>query len=328
MLPDLDAARVTTVTPSLGFRPELAQISGRGAVEPAENAGMSTNPASNPAGPAATHRNAHVHEIRFVSYPKLLFIWPMIVAGFLFYFVAGFAKPSLATPEGMSQALRDTAARIDAASGGGDSVAADGLKPESASHSSLLETLGWIYIFITLLVLLTLGVDVDRNQAVFWVVLFGLFWILGLWLRDVKGITVFGNIYNWFDGLNVQYNRNLGISLSIVMLVPYLLMIFWARLNSQWRITHNEFEHYSFGKMDDSLGRGAKTIRSTFPDVFEMLLGMAGTLIVYNASGQQELRRIPQVLFLPVVRAKLNKILERTAITTHTGADDEEEAQM
>jgi len=37
--------------------------------------------------------------------------------------------------------------------------------------------------------------------------------------------------------------------------------------------------------MNDSLGRGAKTIRSDFPDVFELLLGLAGTLIVYNASG-------------------------------------------
>ncbi len=290
---------------------------------------MSTNPASSSPGskPAHASQSAHVHEIRFVSYPKLLFIWPMIVAGFLFYFAGGFAKPSPTTPEGVAQPPNQAAAGIDAANGGTGAATAE-LQPEPMSHSGLLETLGWLYIFIVLLVVLTLGVDVDRNQAVFWVVLFGLFWILGLWLRDVKSITLFGNVYNWFDGLNVQYNRNLGLCLSIVMMVPYLLMIFWARLNSQWRITHNEFEHYSFGKMDDSLGRGAKTIRSTFPDVFEMLLGMAGTLIVYNATGQQELRRIPQVLFLPMIRARLNKILEKTAITTHTAADEEEEAQM
>ena len=45
--------------------------------------------------------------------------------------------------------------------------------------------------------------------------------------------------------------------------------------------------------MDDSLGRGAKTIRSSFPDVLELVLGIAGTLIVYNATGTKELRRIP-----------------------------------
>ena len=97
------------------------------------------------------------------------------------------------------------------------------------------------------------------------------------------------------------------------------------RINDRWRITHNEFEHYTFGKMNDSLGRGAKTIRTDFPDVFELLLGLAGTLIVYNASGTKELRRIPHVMFLPFVRRRLNKILERTAITAAAMEEEEEE---
>lgn len=236
------------------------------------------------AAPAHKKAPTHdVHEVTFITYPKLLFIWPVLLAGFVFYPIAGYAN----------------------------------------EHA--LSTLGWLYLFIAVLVILALGVDVNRNHAAFWAVLiFGL-WILGLWLRDVKGITVFGNLYNFFAGLNVRYDRGFGIALSLVLLAPYLIMIFWARINDRWRITHNEFEHYSFGKMDDALGRGSKTIRTDFPDVFEMLLGMAGTLIVYNANGDQELRRIPHVMFLPMVRARLNKILERTAITTDSLASDDDE---
>lgn len=264
------------------------------------------------AAPPKSGRSGHVHEVRFVTYPKLLFVWPLILAGLVFYYPAQWA-----TPKPLSEVA--TTAEMQASLEG---VA--GTMAGVPNYSATLETLGWIYIFLALLVFLALGVDVDRNQAVFWVVLFGLFWILGLWLRDVQGITIFGNIYNWFDGMNVQYDRAFGLGMSIILLVPYLLMIGWARLNDRWRITHNEFEHYSFGKLDDSLGRGAKTIRSSFPDVFELILGLAGTLIVYNASGTQELRRIPHVLFLPMVRKKLNRILETTAITAEAIGDEEE----
>ncbi len=141
----------------------------------------------------------------------------------------------------------------------------------------------------------------------------------------MKHFTLFGNIYNWFASLDVQYNRSLGFALSIILLVPYVLMLGWARLNDRWRITHNEFEHRAWGKSDDSLGRGAKTIRASYPDVFELLLGLAGTLTVYNANGTQELRRIPHVMFLPVVRKRLGRILETTSITVGQVEDEEEE---
>ena len=86
-----------------------------------------------------------------------------------------------------------------------------------------------------------------------------------------------------------------------------------------------EFEHHAFGKMDDSLGRGAKTIRTSYPDMLELILGLAGTLVVYSANGTKELRRIPHVIGLPMVRKRLNTILESTAITIDHFEDEEEE---
>lgn len=244
-------------------------------------------PAPTPASPPK--REHRVHEVVFIGYPKLLFIWPLLLAGLVLYPLAGW------------------------------------ISPEAPNDS---ETLGWVYLFITLFVLLTLGVDVDRNQAIFLVVLVGGLWVLGLWLRDSKGFTLFGDIYRWFDALNLRYNREFGFALSLLLLLPYLVMLGLARLNDYWKITHNEFEHYSLGRMDDSLGRGAKTIRTAYPDMFEAILGLAGTLVVFNASGTRELRRIPHVMFLPFVRKRLNQILERTAITMDQVEEEDEEANL
>jgi hypothetical protein len=280
-------------------------------------------------------REKQVHEVVFVTYPKLLFIWPLILAGLVFYpfgapqrpisaSVAAYeaARVSQSADTPASDAVAGEPARNDEA----EPAKNDEAEPEPADPfaSNRLEVLGWAYIWVVAVVLLTLGIDIGRNQAAFWVVLVAAIWVLGLWLHDAKGFTIFGDIYRWFAGLNVQYNRSLALALSIIMLVPYLIMIGWAYINDRWRITHNEFEHYSFGKMDDSLGRGAKTIRTSFPDVLELLLGMAGTLIVYNATGTKELRRIPHVMFLPFIRKRLNKILEKTAITAGQMEEEEE----
>ena len=233
------------------------------------------------------------HEVTFVSYPKLIFIWPLIVFGLVCWPVAGWIQP---------------------ATGAGQ-------------VSAGLEALGWAYLWVLVIVLLTLGVDVDRNQAAFWFVLIAAIWLLGAWLESARQFTLFGNIYAWFNSLDLQYDRNFALALSVILLVPFVVMVIYARLNDRWRITHNEFEHYSFGRLDDSLGRGAKTIRTSYPDVFEMLLGLAGTLTVYNATGTRELRRIPHVFLLPLVRRKLDRILERTAVTAAVIDDDEDDEE-
>ncbi len=272
---------------------------------------------SNPSGPA-------VHQVVFVAYPKLLFIWPLIVLGFAFWPLGHPGATETPSP------AAETAAAQPGEVGDAEATlgAEAGEAPPTAARSRRLEVLGWIYLWVAAIVLLTLGVDIDRNKAVFWVILVAAVYVLGLWLHDVKGFTLFGEIYRWFAGLDLQYDRGFGLALSIILLVPYAVMLLWARLNDRWRITHNEFEHYAFGKMNDSLGRGAKTIRTEFPDVFELLLGLAGTLIVYNATGTRELRRIPHIMFLPMIRRRLDKILETTSVTAAQMEEEEEDEDV
>lgn len=270
--------------------------------------------AASPASVAAPARpRREIHEVTFVTYPKLLFTWPLILAGFLLWPIS---SPDV-TPPGPPAAATATApapTEVPTAQ-------------RAPAHSDRQEVLAWIYVWTAIVVLMTLGVDLDRNAFVFWLILVALIGVGGLYLRERHGFTLLGDIYRWFAHLDLQYSRKFGLVVSILLLVPFVIMTLWAHFNDKWRITHNEFEHYSFGRSDDTLGRGAKSIRTSFPDVLEFLLGLAGTLVVYNASGTRELRRIPHVMFLPLVRRRLNAILERTAVTT-TSEDDEEDEEV
>jgi hypothetical protein len=54
---------------------------------------------------------------------------------------------------------------------------------------------------------------------------------------------------------------------------------------------------------------------------------MAGDLVIFDSTGRRELRRIPHVPFLPLVRKKINRILEATAITPGEIDDEAEDAE-
>jgi len=170
-----------------------------------------------------------------------------------------------------------------------------------------------------------MGLDLNRNYTAFWLVVIVALWMMILWLGG-KGIEFFDDIYRFFADLDPQYSANLGVIVSIPLLVFYGIMWVWTRINCKWRITHNEFEHYQFGRMDDSLARGAKRIRSSYPDFFELVVCLAGDLVIYDATGKRIIRRIRHVPLLPIVKKRINSILETTAVTTSEYIEDESEA--
>lgn len=225
--------------------------------------------------PQTAKAHKQLHQVVFHTYPKLVFVWPLILAGLVFW-------------------------------------------PVVAWWNADAEVVGWVYLIVVGLVLLTIGIDLERDHAVFWLVVFLALFFLGKYLdAKFETVTVLGDAYRWFADRDVRYDPALGLCLSLLMMPPYLVMLVYARLQHRWRITHNEFEHYSFGRADDSLARGAKRVRSTFPDLLELLLCGAGTLVVYSATGRTELRRIPHVPMIFLVRRRINRLLESTSVTTH-----------
>ncbi len=211
-----------------------------------------------------------VHEVVFYTYPKLLFAWPIIVLGILFYPLAQL---------GVS-----------------------------------LEILGWIYTITLVTVVLTMGIDVNRDVAVVWLItLIAIFF--GTAYFRTKGYDFVKPVASFLAYFHPRYDPGMGLCTSVFLAVPYGFMLVWARFNDKWRVTHNEFEHYSFGKVDKALARGAKTVRTAYPDLFEFLLAGAGELIIADSRGQQVLAKIEHVPLLPLVRRRLSRILEYTAVT-------------
>jgi len=235
------------------------------------------------------------HEVVFYSYPKLIYAWPIIVVGVVFWFIGmpGAKVTEPADPDDVAAAVSEAAE--DAPTGEAAAEQAKQTAEQAKQHvgyrySPRLAFLGWVYLFIVVLVIVSGAILATAFPERATEIVIGaersasgldaktLFLFLGMWLEEKEGFTLFGNIYNFFESLAVQYNRGLGLAISIMLALPYAVMLIWARLQNKWRITHNEFEHFSWGRADDSLARGAKRVRSTYPDLLELLLGGVGPM--------------------------------------------------
>ena len=104
--------------------------------------------------------------------------------------------------------------------------------------------------------------------------------------------------------------------------VLYLIMFINARVNQRWRIGRNEIEHFAMLSKDDSLGRGAKRIITSYPDFLELLLCGAGTIQIYSAQGGVLLRSIPNVPLLFFRSDAISRILEATEISPTSGDEE------
>jgi len=211
-------------------------------------------------------------EVVFHTYPKLIFAWPIIVAGFLL--------GALSLISWVDQ-----------------------------------EVLAWIWAVTLVVTFLAVGIDQNRNATAIWIAIVAVLWLLGIWLRDAKGITVFGDLFRFFADLDPVYPRPLSFAISIFITVPYAIIFAWVHCKDKWRFTQNAFEHRTWGKVDWSAARTTETVRCSYPDLLEAVLCLAGDLVIYDASGSKVIRRICHVPLLPLVRRRIAGTLPPTTVT-------------
>lgn len=167
------------------------------------------------------------------------------------------------------------------------------------------EVLAWIWAVALVVTLLAVGIGQNRNATAIWIAIVAVLWLLGIWLRDAKGITVFGDLFSFFADLDPVYPRPLSFAISIFITVSYTIIFAWGHFKDKWCFSQNAFEHRTWGKVDWPAVRATETVRCSYPDLLEAVLCLAGDLVVYDASGSKVIRRICHVPLLPLVRRRI-----------------------
>lgn len=181
---------------------------------------------------------------------------------------------------------------------------------------------GWVFLLTLLTVLMAIGFDLSRNLTISWgvTILASVFCIL--WLKDAKNVNFFSDIGQHLSAKDPVISGDWRYLFGLFGGALYLIMFIDAHINQRWRISHNEIEHFAMLSKDDSLGRGAKRIITSYPDFLELLLCGAGTIQIYSAQGGTLLRSIPNVPLLFFRSAAISRILEATEVSASTGDEE------
>ena len=174
---------------------------------------------------------------------------------------------------------------------------------------------GWLFLGALVLVLMAIGFDLSRNLTISWCVTIvaGVFCVL--WLKDSKHVLFFSDIGKHLANRDPEISRDWEYLFAVFGGALYLIMFINARINQRWRIGRNEIEHFAMLSKDDSLGRGAKRIITSYPDFIELLLCGAGTIQIFSAQGGVLLRSIPNVPLLFFRSDAISRILEATEVS-------------
>lgn len=176
--------------------------------------------------------------------------------------------------------------------------------------------LGWWYLVAMMTVLLTTCIDLNRVTSLLWLALIAIITLTYFLVSVTLGETFMDEIGRWFASLTPPYPTKWALALSVVASIPYVIMFIGVRINDRWFISHNQFEHRTVLGKDDSLARGAKRVKATYPDILELLLLGSGTLTIYSAQGKgdivlAEIRNIPFLFFR---MGHIDRILESTQV--------------
>jgi hypothetical protein len=177
------------------------------------------------------------------------------------------------------------------------------------------EATSWLYFIGLALVLTALVYDVGRASAVIIVLLLLVFALALLWLGASLQAPLFGALYLWLDGLDIQANQGFVNLIAAFALLLLAVDFIGSRLVGRWILRPNEFESLSFGRRAMSLARAGKSVTTSYDDLAELLLCLAGAIEIRDERGHL-VARIPHIPLLPLKTARLDRLLEQQVVYT------------
>lgn len=175
--------------------------------------------------------------------------------------------------------------------------------------------LGWILVITIFVVLLVLGTDISRNNALMTALFIALLLAVGALINKTWQIPVLGTIYNHFHNLGVTWNRGIALGLGELIGIALIVVVIQALADGRHEISSREVTHRRFLRASESWPLNINRVRLDWPDLMEMIvLFGAGHLVIIDQD-RREVLRIPNIPCLWFFRDEVNRILDIMATT-------------
>ncbi|MFT5284869.1 MAG: hypothetical protein ACI8TQ_001028 [Planctomycetota bacterium] len=179
-------------------------------------------------------------------------------------------------------------------------------------------TLGLVAVAIWTFNLLVIVTDLDQKKFVISILVMLLVGF-GLWVANLKEMTVMDSVTGWVGGLDVRFSTQAYLIMGSILLILFLVGMIQPRFD-YWRFESNEFVHYvqPWGR-DQSIPRMGSTVTREVPDMLELILTFGGGTLLIRREGQV-VARIEHVPFLSRRMVAIERLLGATRVRNVSGS--------
>jgi hypothetical protein len=263
--------------------------------------------------PALKHRD---HGIRIFTYPKVIFIFPTMIAALICGIGMTLNRDEVADP------IKTGAFKAEAAAEPAKAGQAAGQAPNvMLKHRRFLTSqnlLGVLFLGIFAFNLLIMAIDFPRFTvvAILLLVLLALFvllWIGAYFNYDLMRPArhLLGNIYTVANsGFYFMFATIVGVMLAIVYITRYL---------DFWEILPNEILHHH-GPLSDLERFPTMNLKfdKEIPDVLEYIMGLGAGRIVLHVGNERKAIVLDNVLWIDEKERKLKNLMGRLEVRVTT----------
>lgn len=280
--------------------------------------------------PASTSSSFPVHGVRIFTYPKIIFIWPTMVAAIISAIIMAVTGDPTEDPrKAHARALQEQSAAAVAQEQAGEAQAPNAAQPTGDGVSgttaettrppkrftSAQNVAGMIFLVTLLLNLIIISVDFPRFTIIA-IFLGSAVLILGFLYLNVH-FDLLHPLSNALESIYAVANASFYGWIATIILINFAVI--WAtRYLDYWVVMPNEILHHH-GPFSDLERFPTFNLKfdKEIPDILEYLLLGSGRLVLHVANERRSIV-LENVLWISSKEAELKKIMSRLDVRVST----------
>jgi hypothetical protein len=185
------------------------------------------------------------------------------------------------------------------------------------------ETLGWIYVWATIYLIVTLLYDFNVKKLALWVGIFSLVWLFSKYVEHLKNVAVFGPVFQYLSDLNPTLDAGTATVMSWLLILPWIGSLFEMFLNRRKRFSPNEIAEFHFGEGSELTDRTGLRFKTRYRDVLETLLSFGGgDLLAFDNRGMV-VKQYENIVGLYFLWPRLDRVLhQRVSVIEDADGED------
>jgi hypothetical protein len=256
------------------------------------------------------------HGIRIFTYPKVIFIFPTLVAALICGTGMMLIQDRTVDPLKTPPKLSADAAPVPVAQPG-DAQPAPPVRAKHERFTTPQNLLGVLFLAVFAFNLLIMAIDFPRFTLVgiLLLALFALFFIL--WIGAYFDVDLMVSVRNLMGTVYVVANAEFYFMVALVLTVIFVI-IYVTRYLDYWEIMPNEILHHH-GPLSDLERFPTMNLKfdKEIPDVLEFLFLGSGRLVLHVTEERKAIV-LDNVLFINSKESALKKLMSRMEVRVTT----------